>query len=98
MYDVAVVKASEHVKDCIGLTDVGEKLVSKSFSLAGSLHETGDVHDVNSGRDNALRLAHVRKHLQPLVRNVRRAEVRLYRAERKIGALGLARAHAVEQS
>ena len=90
MNNVAVIEASEHVKDCIGLTDVGEKLVSKSFSLAGSLHETGDVHDVHSGRDNALRLAHVRKHLQPLVRNVRRAKIRLDCTERKVRALGLA--------
>lgn len=78
------------MKDGVSLSDVGKKLVSKSFTFAGTFDETGDVHDVHSGRHDALRLAHVRKHLQPLVRYVGGAEVRLYRAERKIGALSLA--------
>ena len=86
------------MKDGVGLADIGEKLVSEAFSLAGALDESGDVHNVHCRRHYALGFTHVRKYFKPLVRHVCGSKVRLNRAERKIGALGLSGADAVEQS
>jgi len=95
---IAVIKATQHMQNGVGFPDVGEKLVSKPLSLTCSFDQSGDIHDVNSRRDNALRFAHVSENFQPFIRHVSGAQVRLDCAEREIGALGLSGAHAVEQS
>ena len=41
-------------------------MVAKAFSLAGALYKAGDVHDIKGGGNSPLRLADVRKNLQPL--------------------------------
>ena len=85
------------MKDGVALADVREELIAKAFSAAGSLNETCDIHDIHRCRDGSLGFTYVRKHLQALVRHVGGAQVRLYCTERKVGALGLAAAHAVEK-
>ena len=97
MDDVAIIKAAEYVQDGIGLAYVGQELVTETLALAGTLHQAGDVDYVDRGRDGALRLAEVRQGLQPLVRHVGGAEVRLNGTEREIGALGLSGAYTVEE-
>ena len=82
----------------ITLTNIGKKLISKTFSMTCTLHKSGDIHDIHGSRYGALRLANIRKHLQTLVRNIGGSEIRLNGTERKICALGLALAYAVEKS
>ena len=85
--DVAVVEAAQDVQDGVALADVGQELVAEALAAAGAAHQTGDVDDVDRGRDRALGLADLGKHLQALVRDVGGAEVGFDRAEREIGAL-----------
>ena len=87
MYNIAIVEASQNVKDGIGLPDICKKLITKAFTLAGSLHEAGDVHDVHSRRNHALWLAEVCEGLKSLVRDICGTEIRLNGAEREIGTL-----------
>ena len=94
---VAIVKTAEHVQDGIGFADVGQELVAQAFPLAGALYQTGDIHDIDRGGHDALGLAHLGQHFQPFIGHVGGTQVRLDGTEREIGALGLARAHAVEK-
>ena len=95
--DVAVVKTTQYVQDGVGFPDVGQELVAQAFSFTGPFDKTGDVDDVDRGRNGPFRLADVRQDFQPLVRNIGRSEVRLDGAEREIGALGFTGADAVEK-
>ena len=97
MDDIAVVKATQYVQDGVGLADVGQELVAETFTLAGALHQAGDVDYVDRGRDGAFRHAELRQGLQPLVGHVGGAEVRLDGAEGEIGALGLSGAYTIEE-
>ena len=96
--DIAIIKTTQHMEDRVSFPNIGQKLVAKSFAFAGSFDKASYINNIHSGGNHTLRLAHVGKHLQPLVRHIGRAEIRLNRAEREVGALGLSRAHAVEQS
>jgi hypothetical protein len=40
------------VDDGVGLTDIAEELVAQTFSFAGSLHQSGYIHDVACGRND----------------------------------------------
>ena len=97
MHHVRIVEASEHVQYRVALPDVGEELVAEPLSVAGALDESRDVDYVDRGGNGPLGPAYLREHLEPFVRHVGGAEVGLYRAEGEVGALGLARAYAVEK-
>ena len=89
MDNIVIVETSQHVKNSISFTNIRQELISQSFSLAGTLYEACDIHDIYSGRHYPLRVAKVCKCFKPLVRNVSRTEIWLYCAERKVCALGL---------
>ena len=74
----------------IALPDIGKELVAHTFTVARTLDETCDIDNLNRRRNGPLWIANLRKHLQPPVRHVRRAQIRLNSTEREIGALGLA--------
>ena len=97
MYDVRVFETAEYMEDGVGLADVCKELVAESFSLAGTLHESCDIHDFHCCRNDSLRVAEAFQNFQTLVRNVCRTDVRLYCTERKVCALSLARTYTVEQ-
>ena len=90
MHYVVIVKAPEHVQYGIALPDIGKELVAHTLAVARALDQTGYIHDLDGRRNSPLRFADIRKHLQPPVRHVCRAQIRLNSTEREIGALGLA--------
>ena len=50
MNNARVVEATQNVYDSIALADVGKELVAQTFTLAGSLHKAGNVHNIAYGR------------------------------------------------
>ena len=98
MNHIPVVEAPEDVKYGIALANICKELITKTFPVRSTLNQTGYVHNVHRGRDGPLGFADLRQDLKPLVGHIGRAEIGLYGAERKIGALGLTRAYAVEKS
>ena len=52
MSDVVVLEAANHVGDRVDLADVREELVAEAFALGGAAHETGDVDEVQPGRND----------------------------------------------
>jgi len=49
MRDVAIFKAAHDVDDGIDLADMAEELVPEALTLAGTLHEACDVHELDRG-------------------------------------------------
>ena len=49
--DVVVLEAAHHLHDGIDFTDVGEEFVAEAFAFGGSFNETGDVDELDGGRD-----------------------------------------------
>ena len=86
------------MEDSVRLADVRKELVSQALAAGGAPDQAGDIDDIDRRRNRPLRLAYLAEHVEALVRNRRRAEVRLYRAEGEIGALRPRRADAVKQS
>ena len=59
MDDILVIEAANHVDNGIGHADVGEELVAKTFALAGTLDQTGDVNELDDGGSGLLGVVHL---------------------------------------
>jgi len=71
--------------------------VAESFAFAGSLHQTGDVDELERRRHDALGLHDPGQLLQPLVRHLDHADVGINGAKRVVGRLGPRPRNGVEQ-
>ena len=85
--DVLILEAPHHMHDSIHFTDVAEELVAKTLAVAGTLHQSGNVHKLNGGGGHLLGMIHIGQHVQPTVRHHDHAGVGLDGAERIIGSL-----------
>ena len=61
--DVRVLEAAHDLHDGVHLADVGEELVAEPFALARALHQAGDVHELDGGRDDDVGLGDLREQL-----------------------------------
>jgi hypothetical protein len=95
---VSVVKATQNMQDGIALADIRKELIAKAFTPASTLNQTSYVNNVDGGRDGALGMAYFGEDLQTAVRNIGGTQIGLDSAEGEVGTLGLAAAHAVEES
>ena len=84
--------------DGVRAADVLQELVAQSRALAGALHQTGDVHELNDRRGVFLGLVHLRQKVQTLVRHGDHAHIGLNGAEGVVGTLGASIGNGVEQS
>ena len=89
MNDVRIIEAAEYMEDGVSLSDVCKKLVSESFSLAGSLHESCNINYLYGCRNHSFRVAEAFEYLKSLVRYDCGADIRFYGAEREVSALCL---------
>ena len=97
MDDVVVFKAAHHVDDGVHLPDVGEELVAQALALGSALHQARDVHKLNGGGGELLRLVHFGQLVQALVRHGHHAHVGLDGAEGVVGRLGAGVGDGVKQ-
>ena len=56
VHDVRVVEATQHVDDGVRFADVAQELVAQSLALAGTFHQSCDVHDFACGGHDASRM------------------------------------------
>ena len=89
--DVGVLEAADDLHDRVHLADVAEELVAQAFARARAFHETGDVDELDRGRDDLLRTREFRQDFEPRIGHGDDAEVRIDRAERIVRRLRLAR-------
>ena len=86
-----------------GLFDLGDTVTLGLARLPECerivVHESpGYVNNVDGGRNGALGMAYFGEDLQTAVRNIGGTQIGLDSAEGEVGTLGLAAAHAVEES
>ena len=74
---VVIDETAQHVQHRIDFADVGEELVSESFTEGGTADESGDVDKLKARRDDALRFDERGDALQSLVGHRHHADVRL---------------------
>ena len=96
--DVRVFKAADHMQDGIHLADVGQELVAKAFTLAGTADDARNVHKADDGRQDLLALDVVAQDSEPLVRHGDHSDVRFDGAERVVRSLDSCRGECVEKS
>ena len=89
MDHVVVFEAAHHVDDCVHLADVGQKLVAKTLSLAGPLHQPGDIDKLHPGGNDLLAGAKGSQLIEPGVWHGDHTRIRLNRAEGVVGGFGL---------
>ena len=82
--DLLVVEDAYHVVDGVARLDVTEKGVAEALALAGALHETGDVDDVEEGGHLARRLERIDEEVETRVGHGHATLVRIDRAEGKV--------------
>ena len=97
VHDIFVVKAADHMDDGIGLADVGQELVAEARTLTGSLHQTGNVHELNDRRGLFVRLIDLCQLVQPCIRHCHHAYVGVNGAEGVVGAFSTGVGNGVEQ-
>ena len=82
VHDVFVFKTTHHVDDGVRLPNIGQELVTQSFTLAGARDQTGDVDELDDGRHHSLRLDDGGKLRHARIRHLDDADIGLDRAER----------------
>ena len=97
MHDVVVVEAAQYVDDGVGLTYIAEELVAQTFSFAGSFHQSGNVHDVACGRNDAPGMNQFRQFVQTFVRHGDLSHLCVDGTERKVCSLCLGTRQTVEK-
>ena len=50
--NITILEATQNVDDCIGVADIAEELISQAFALRSTLHQTGDIDNLDGGGDN----------------------------------------------
>ena len=78
---VVISEGAHHLADRVGLANVGQEGVTHALALGSALHDAGDVHEGDGGREDALRAVDFRQAIQARVRQLHQALVRLDRGE-----------------
>src|SRR5690625_3786715 len=55
MDDIVIVEAAHHMRDGVGLANVGQELVAQAFALRRPGDKAGDVHKLHGGGDDFFR-------------------------------------------
>ena len=56
MDNIGIFKTSDNVNNGINFTDIGKKLVSKTFTLRSPLYKPCDINEFDDGRGNLCRI------------------------------------------
>ena len=81
----------------IGLANIGQELVAKACTLTGTLHQTGNVHELNDRRGLFVRLIDLCQLVQPCIWHCYHAHVGVNGAEGVVGAFSTSVGDGVEQ-
>ncbi len=96
--DIRIFKAADDMHDGFALADVRKELVAQTFAVARALDQTRDIDKLDDRRGGFLRVIHVGKLVQPLIRHGNDAGVRLDGAERIVGGFRACLRDCVKQS
>ena len=98
MHNVGLLEATHHVRDRIGLANVGEELVAKALALGRAGDKAGDIDKLHRGRHDALGACNCGKGRKPRVRHLDDSDVGIDGAKRIVlGGHGRARERVEER-
>ena len=95
--DVVVLKTTHNVSDCVGLTDISQKLITEPLTFRRASDEPRDIHELHRRRQNLLRFDDPGQNIKTRIRNGNDADIRLNGAERIILSRNLGRSERIEQ-
>ncbi|BAI64405.1 UDP-N-acetylglucosamine enolpyruvyl transferase [Rothia mucilaginosa DY-18] len=95
--DVRVIKRTHHLRDSVRLTNVREELVTQALTLRSALHNTRNINERNSRRQNTLRTKNLSQTVQTRIRQVHHAHVRVNGRERVVSRQHSVAGQSVEQ-
>ena len=72
---VSVDEGAQDKDDRVNFSDVSQEAIAKSFALSGTLNKSRNIHKLHAGRNNGFGLTHDCQALQPIIRNLRNANV-----------------------
>ena len=95
--DVRVIKRTHHLRDSVRLTNVREELITQALTLRSALHNTRNINERNSRRQNTLRTKNLSQTVQTRIRQVHHAHVRVNSRERVVSRQHSVAGQSVEQ-
>ena len=97
MNDVRVIKRTHNLGDSVRLTNVREELITQALTLRSALHNTRNINERNSRRQNTLRTKNLSQTVQTRIRQVHHAHVRVNGRERVVSRQHGVAGQSVEQ-
>ena len=94
---IVILEASDDVDYRIGFADVSQELVPKPLSFRRSFNEAGDIHKLDRGWHDPVRLTNVRQLGQSIVRHLHDTFIRFNGAERVVLGCYLRGSQRIEQ-
>ena len=79
------------------LPDMRQKFVAQTLALGRTFDQPCNVHKLNGGRREFVRVVHFCQLVQPFVRHADHTHIRLYCAKRIVGYFGFCLRYRVEQ-
>ncbi|MNB69589.1 hypothetical protein D3C75_161210 [compost metagenome] len=95
--DVVVFEAANHVANRFGFADVGQELVTQTFTFGRALDQAGDVDEFHGGRQDTLWLDDLGQLVQTRIGHRHHTGVRFNGAEREVGCFDTRFGQRVEQ-
>ena len=89
MCHVLIVKAAQHMYNCVALADVAQELVAQTFALAGAFYQSCYIDNLNGGGNDSARMNQLCQLGQTFIRNGYGSYVGFYCTERKVRCLRL---------
>src|SRR5699024_9904526 len=84
VHHIGVFENANHLGDCRGLSNVGQELVAEAFTLRSAFHNTGDIYEVDGGRQELLGTKNLCEFVETLIRQVHNADVGVDGRERVV--------------
>ena len=87
MGDVIIFKTAQHMGNRVAFADIGQELIAKAFTLAGTFYQTRDIHKGHPRRNDLFGTGNRRQLVQPRIRHGHVADIGFYRAKREVCSL-----------
>ncbi|MNG93754.1 hypothetical protein D3C79_527290 [compost metagenome] len=97
MNDVVILKATYHVADSFGFTDVGQELVTQAFAFGSPFYQACDINEFHGGGQNALWFDDFGQLIQTCIGHRYHAGIRFNGAEREVSRFNTRFGQRIEQ-
>jgi hypothetical protein len=79
--DIAIAKDADDLADCIALSDVGKKLISKAGAFGSAFYDASDINERDCGRNDFFGVEDLGKDIKTSIGDANNADVGLNSGE-----------------